>query len=260
MAQKKIVVANWKMAPDTLKEAKALYLAERKTATGLRRVQTIICPPVIYLHSLSTPYALRPTPALGAQSCFHLKSGAHTGALSAEMMARAGARYVLVGHSERRAEGESSVQVAMQVNAVFDAGATPILCVGERERDEHGFFLKYLEDQLIESLHGVSKKRIGMLIIAYEPLWAISSEQLRPATPKESEQMALYLRKLLASKIGLKAAREALILYGGSVDVKNCEAFLREGGVGGLLVGRASLDAKQFGEILKIAERAPQLH
>jgi len=252
---KKIIIANWKMNPDSLKEAKALYSETKKIAGDLKKVRTIVCPPSTYLYPLtSSEKTKKANFQLGAQSSFYSNKGSHTGGVSSAMCKDAGAKFVLVGHSERRAEGESSLQASMSINTIFDAGLTPVLCVGEKDRDEHGFFLKYLEEQLTESISGVSKKRVGELIVAYEPLWAIGREGVRPATPEESLEIALYIRKLLSSKIGAKQAKETPILYGGSVDDKNCEEFLVSGGVEGLLVGRASLSSAQFGKILKVAD------
>lgn len=252
---KKIIVANWKMNPVSLKEAKTLLSEVKKVASKLKHVTTIVCPPAIFLQGLAPniQYAAARI-QLGAQDCFHAKQGAHTGAISAEMVAQSGAHYVIIGHSERRAEGETSSQVARKINYALDAGLCPILCIGEKVRDEHGFFLKYVEEQLTESLRGVSKKRIATITVAYEPLWAISNEMLRPATSEESHEMVLYIRKLLAQKVGANTAKALPILYGGSVEAKNCDGFLRYGGVQGLLVGHASLEAMRFAEILKIAE------
>ncbi len=266
---KKLIVSNWKMNPDSLKEANGLFTAVKKAATKLKRVKAIICPPAVFLCPLATGYLperrrseragrLQATSfTLGAQDCFHEKKGAHTGELSAAMLCKAGARYVLVGHSERREQGETNSHAARKISNAFDAGLVPILCIGEKVRDEHGFFLKYIEEQLSESLNGVSKKRIASVIVTYEPIWAISTNDLRPATPEECNEMVLYIRKLLAAKIGVGAAKAVPFLYGGSVDAKNCEVFLRHGGVQGLLVGHASLDAKQFTAILQLAEKLP---
>ncbi len=264
---KKLIIANWKMNPSSLKEAKALAGEVRKVATQLKHVTTVLCPPTVFLHPLSTrpnvsvrngraSYKLQATSyTLGAQSCYHDKQGSHTGQISAEMIAKTGARYLLLGHSELRAEGETSAQVAKKINCALDVGLHPILCIGEKVRDEHGFYVKYIAEQLTESLAGVSKKRIALLTIVYEPLWAISNSELRPATPEESQEMVLYLRKLLAAKIGIGAAKAIPVLYGGSVDAKNCASFLQHGGVQGFLVGHASLDSKQFSAILQITEK-----
>ena len=245
---KKIIVANWKMHPDSLKEAKDNLLAIRKTASKLRKVHTVVCPPAIFLSSLAVGCTL------GAQDCFHEKQGPYTGQLSAAMLYKAGARYVIVGHSERRELGETNSQIARKIQCAFDAGLTPILCLGEKARDDHGFFLKNVEEQLTETLAGIAKKRAAALIITYEPVWAISAAAERPATPEECNEMVLYIRKLLAGKIGIAAAKAVPVLYGGSVDAKNIGSFLQHGGVQGALVGHASLDAKQFSAIMQIAE------
>ncbi|OHB24686.1 MAG: hypothetical protein A2542_01155 [Parcubacteria group bacterium RIFOXYD2_FULL_52_8] len=253
---KQLIVANWKMHPDSLQEAKTLFAGVKKTVVKLKKVKAVVCPPAIFLHAFTTAHPRLPTAfSLGAQDCFYEKRGAHTGELSAAILADARARYVILGHSERRQAGETSAQVARKINLALDAGLTPIVCIGEKVRDEHGFYLKYIEEQLAESLLGVSRKRVAMLVFAYEPVWAVSDQMARAATPEESNEMVLYLRKLLSGKIGIAAAKAIPILYGGSVDARNCESFLQHGGVQGLLVGHASHDGKQFAQMLQIAER-----
>ncbi|MBI5138455.1 MAG: triose-phosphate isomerase [Candidatus Vogelbacteria bacterium] len=251
---KKIVIANWKMNPDNVAEAKDIFNGIKIGIKGCNKVQTVICPPSIYLSVLSTNYKLQTTNLfLGAQDICHDKKGHHTGEISAEMVANVGAKYVILGHSERREQGETSAQIARKINNAFDAGLRPVLCIGEKSRDEHGFFLKYIEEQLMESLDKVTRKRIPEIAFVYEPVWAISAYGDRPATPEEANEMAIYILKLLTGKIGLKEVKNIQILYGGSVDAENCKSYLEQASIRGLLVGSASLDSKQFSEIVKTA-------
>ena len=139
--------------------------------------------------------------------------------------------------------------------AALSAGLRPILCVGESTRDQsHGYF-NLVKTQLGECLSGVSKNSISKIIIAYEPVWALSSTIGRKdATPEDAREMAVFIRKVLSDKFGPESS-EARVVYGGSANEKDAENFLQNGGVDGLLPGKASLDAKKFSEIIKIAEK-----
>ena len=181
-------------------------------------------------------------------------TGAFTGEVSGTMLYNFGARYVILGHSERRAQGETNVDVNQKIKSVLAAGLYPILCVGESVRDaEHGYF-NLVKDQLSECLHGLTKNWLRKLIIAYEPVWAISSTPgRRDATAEDSYEMAIFIRRVLADKWGRDAA-QTRIIYGGSASDRDAEEFLSRGGVDGLLVGRASLSPEKFVKIVAICE------
>ncbi|MFA6257074.1 MAG: triose-phosphate isomerase [Candidatus Paceibacterota bacterium] len=249
---KKIIIANWKMNPLTLKDAEKLWSGVMKNITGTKKTDVIICPPFIYLERLKK---LSRKISLGAQNAFPGDIGAFTGEVSSEMLYGLGVRYVILGHSERRARGETNENVNKKVKSALSAGLRPILCVGENIRDEeHGYF-NIVKEALEGSLQGVSKNSIGKLIVAYEPVWAISSTPGRKdATPADSNEMSIFIKKVLTDKFG-KDAAQVKILYGGSVNDRDAEEFLLHGGVDGFLIGRASLTAEKFVNIIKIAER-----
>lgn len=245
------------MNPLTLKEAEKLFSDVAKNVSGVRKTEIVICPPFLYLEKLKK---ISKKISLGVQDAFWGDVGAFTGEVSAEMLYNIGARYAILGHSERRAMpvhlggGENNEMVNKKIKSSLVAGLRPILCVGENERDEkHGYF-NLVKRQLEECLLGVSKNSISKIIIAYEPIWAISSTPgRRDATADDSREMAVFIRKILSDKFGSEAVRMRII-YGGSANEKDAEDFLKNGGVDGLLVGRASLDAKKFAEIVKICE------
>ena len=255
---KKIIIGNWKMNPLTLKEAEKLFNNVAKNVSGIKKTEVIICPPFLYLPTFAKALAgkgkIKKQISLGAQDAFWGDAGAYTGEISAEMLYNIGARYIISGHSERRALGESNTDVNKKIKASLSAGLRPILCVGESARDEgHGYF-NFIKTQLEECLAGVSKNSISKIIIAYEPIWAISSTPNRQdATSDDSREMAIFIRKILSDKLGEEVSR-MVIIYGGSVNEKDAEEFLKNGGVDGLLAGRASLDAKKFVEIVKTCE------
>ncbi len=190
---------------------------------------------------------------LGAQDVFWQNSARATGEVSPEQLADLGASHVIVGHSERRALGENDEIVAKKAVAVLKEGMHPILCIGEKERDADGRYFETLKSQLKNSLAGVRRPDFRYLAIAYEPLWAIGKSARAAAEPRVVRETAIFMRKVLTDSFGAESAQEPRILYGGSAEPENTRAILSEGGVDGLLVGHASLDAEEFGEMLKAA-------
>jgi len=248
---KKIIIGNWKMNPSSLKEAEKLFNQVVKFVSGIKKTEIVICPPFLYLEKLKK-FARKIS--LGAQNAFGGDIGAFTGEISGDMIYSVGARYVIVGHSERRAMNESNDDINKKIKASLSAGLRPILCVGEKIRDENHNYFNLVKMQLEECLKGVSKNSISKIIIAYEPIWAISSTPDRKdATSDDSREMTIFIRKILSDKFGSEASK-IRIIYGGSVNEKDAENFLKNGGVDGLLPGRASLDPKKFSQIVKICE------
>ena len=245
------------MAPLTMNEAKVTFGAIKKTAGGLRNVQTVICPPNIYINELKKTVSGHRC-VVGAQNSFWSEEPASTGEVSPKMLNNLGVGYVILGHSERRALGETDEIVSMKVKACLKEGLTVVLCVGESKRDEHGEYTKFIKNELIASLAGISKKNLKNIIVAYEPIWAIGKKAKRAASPEDALEVSILIKKILTDSFGKEAAMKTPILYGGSANPKNSESFLTDGGADGLLVGRASLDAKKFSEMLKIANSVKQ--
>ncbi len=192
--------------------------------------------------------------SLAAQDVSWEKGGAYTGEISAPMLKNLGVKYVIIGHSERRnltAGGDNDEIVNKKIKAVLKFNLIPVLCVGERERDEEMKYLSFIKDQLMIDLRGVQGNMLKKIIIAYEPVWAIGKKALREATPGESLEMVIFIKKVLSDIYGVKAVNSLRILYGGSVHPKNAKEFSMGGGVNGFLVGRDSLDLKKFNEIIK---------
>ncbi|MDD5720880.1 MAG: triose-phosphate isomerase [Candidatus Pacebacteria bacterium] len=249
---KKIICGNWKMNPRTLKEAEKLFSDVVKEVSEAKKTEIVICPPSIYLERLKKIRTNKIK--LGAQNAFYGDLGAFTGEVSGEMFSNIGVKYAILGHSERRALGENNSEINKKIKSSLSAGLVPILCVGENVRDESHSYFNLVKTQIEECLAGVSKNSISKIIIAYEPVWALSSTlNRRDATADDSREMAIFIRKILSDKFG-KDASGARIIYGGSANEKDAEDFLKNGGVDGLLPGRASLNAKKFSEIVKICE------
>jgi len=254
MQTKKIIIGNWKMNPISLKEGERLFKEISKNLPRLKKTKVVICPPFLYIEKLKK---LAKRIQLGAQNVCGADAGPYTGEVAGGMLYDAGVRYVIVGHSERRARGEENEEINKKIKVALSESITPILCVGENVRDEmdesHQYF-NIVKTQLEECLVGISKSSIADIIIAYEPVWAISTTvNRRDATAADCLEMVIFIRKILADKFGSDASK-VKIIYGGSANEKDAREFLEHGGVDGLLPGRASLDAKKFVQIIKIAE------
>lgn len=241
------------MAPVSAREAKQLFLAVKKSSTSLRFVQVVLCPPALHLSALAQGIKGERL-AFGAQDASPWDEDAHTGDISPAMVAQAGAKYVIVGHSERRMVGDTDEVVNKKIRAVLREGLRVILCVGERERDPHGGYAQHIAGQVRSALSGVGRAHLARIVIAYEPIWAIGKNAVAPATPEDFLEVSIVIKKTLVELYGKEGADHTLILYGGSVNEKNAEGFLTEGEADGLLVGRASLDAVSFSSILRTAD------
>ncbi|MFA5751390.1 MAG: triose-phosphate isomerase [Candidatus Paceibacterota bacterium] len=256
MKRKKIVIGNWKMNPLSDEEAKSIFSSINKLLYKLNQTSVVICPPSLFLISFKNK--LNPLISLGSQNVFEenpsLGIGAYTGEISASMLKNSGVKYSIVGHSERRINGETNEEINKKIKLLLDAKIIPILCIGEKERDTNHDYFNYIKNQIEKALEKIKKEDIEKIIIAYEPVWAISTtKNKKTANPSDFKEMYIYIKKIIANKYGTKL-KIPQIIYGGSVNSKNAEGFLTEGGADGLLVGKESLNPRNFSEIVKIAE------
>ena len=183
---------------------------------------------------------------LGAENCADHKSGAYTGEVSASMVASTGAKYVILGHSERRQYyGETSETLKEKVALAFANGLTPIFCIGEvLEERENGTYLEVVKGQIESALFHLSAEDFGKIILAYEPVWAIGTG--KTATDDQAQEMHAYIRNVIAEKYGKQVAEDCSILYGGSCKPTNAAALFAKPDVDGGLIGGASLDVESF--------------
>ena len=246
---KKLIVANWKMAPQSLDEAKKVFSVLKRAKFSTKSLRVVVCPPSVYFADIVKNYKGQ-TFLFGAQTVYVNNNEASTGEISTDMVRDLGASFVIVGHAERRAMGETNEIVANKLAHVVEAGLTPILCVGEKERDTHGLYLRSVEQQLIESISVLDKNDLHKIVVAYEPIWAMGAGHTAVEN-REIHQMSIFIKKILVSQCGRKIGMEIPIIYGGSVDADNCAGILKEGEVGGLLIGRASLNPYTFVDVLK---------
>lgn len=249
--KKKLIVANWKANPESAREVKEIFLPVKRALAKLNKVEVVICPPVVFLADLAKKPAKNL--AFGGQDAFWETAGAYTGQVGPTMFRHSGAAYLILGHSEARALGDSDKIVNLKLHQALRAGLTPILCVGEAARDERGEYLKFLRAQVEAALFGLPRNEAKKVVLAYEPVWAIGDKAKGADTPAAFLEQAIFLRKVLSAIIGPEAALLTPILYGGSVKPENAAGFLNEGEADGLLVGRASLEPSSFIRILKIA-------
>ena len=251
----KLIVGNWKMFPHTLDEAKVIFAAHRKSVKCLIRAKMVLCPPSLFIEPIAKMEKGKRSIVIGAQNAFYEDEGARTGEISPPQVRSVGATYVILGHSERRALGETDEVIAKKAVQANRSKLTVILCVGERSRDEAGTYFNEVREQMRKSLTGFPSDAVKRLVIAYEPIWAIGANAIRPATPHDFHEMSILIKRHLVEQFGKTAGFKVPILYGGSVDEKNAEGFLKEGAADGLLIGRLSLDAERFGTILKLADK-----
>ena len=253
MARKDLIVGNWKMNATHLEAIQMVQkLSYRLEPDDYERVDVVVCPPFTALRSVQTVIEADHLPIrLGAQDVHWQQSGAYTGAVSPGMLRSLGVRFVIVGHSERRAMfGDDDAAVARKAAAVLDAGMIPIVAVGESlEQRESGATEQIITGQLDAALRGLASETVATLVVAYEPIWAIGTG--RTADPDVAGQASAQLRAAIAAGSGDQAAEAVRILYGGSVNPGNIAAFMAKRDIDGALVGGASLDPDQFAAIVR---------
>ena len=252
---KTFIVGNWKMN-FTVGEA-SIYLHKlMRKVPSYRDVEVVVAPPVLALQPLSLQVD-RHKMKLGAQNAFYRDYGAFTGETSFSQL-RGMVDYALVGHSERRyIFGEDNKMVAKKVAAALRNRIRPILCIGETESERaFGETADVIRDQLLGGLSEVSEEEVTKVLVAYEPVWAISSvAKAKLATPDEVAEVVRLIRGVLAEVYGAKTAEEMTVLFGGSVNPSNAGAYLTVPGVNGLLVGGSSLILSEFADIIEVAKR-----
>jgi len=241
--RKKIVAGNWKMN-NTLQEGLELARELQQVLDGKEvNCEVVICVPFTNLASIAGEIT---TIGLGAQNCADKASGAYTGEVSAAMVASVGAKFVIIGHSERRAYyGETNAILKEKVMLALANKLTPIFCIGEvlAER-EAGKQNEVVETQIKEALFHLSVEDFNKIVLAYEPVWAIGTGVT--ATSEQAQEMHAFIRGIIAGKYGCDVANEIPILYGGSCNAGNAKELFANSDVDGGLIGGASLSVDKF--------------
>lgn len=248
----KLVAGNWKMNAGA-SDGCELALAVLETAKGVSNVDVVVSPPFTVLAAVAQVLdEAKSRVEVAAQNVYPKESGAFTGEVSAKMLSAAGAKWVILGHSERRQYfAESDAFIREKIEATLAAGLRPIACIGETLAErESGRTLEVVFQQL-DAFSDLLAKDPGVAVIAYEPVWAIGTGKV--ATPAQAEEVHAAIRARLAEKAGPIVAEKTRILYGGSVNAENAKELLGQPNIDGALVGGASLKAAGFGQIIAAA-------
>lgn len=246
-----LVIGNWKLNPGTCLEAKKLFSDIRKSVTKDTMSEVVIAPPFLFIPEVAK--LTNEKISLAAQDVHYEERGSVTGEIGPAMLESFGVRYVIVGHSERRALGETGEQINKKIQALLKRKMTPVVCIGETKRDQHGNFFNFLANQLKELSNGLTALQLSKVVIAYEPIWAIGTGV--NATPEDVKEIQLFIVSTLTKLFDRKTAEKVRLIYGGSVKESNAIALYQHGGMSGFLVGGASLQAKDFGAIIKATEQ-----
>ena len=254
--RRRIVVGNWKLYIESPEAARTFATSLRKGARSFAGVEAWLAPPFPLIAEVAA--ALKGSPIkVGAQTLSPIDQALgkqHTGEVPAPMLKTMGASFAIVGHSERRAQGETDEVVRTQLLQAVSSGLVAILCVGETERSPDGSHFAAVANQLSRALFGA--QALGSrLMVAYEPVWAIGKSAADAMQAADLEEMAIFIRKILSESLGRDMVAKVPILYGGSVEPQNAKALMQEGGVSGFLVGHASADIDSFKEILKACKK-----
>ncbi len=236
-----LIFGNWKSYVEKKEDAKTL-MASAKRLAGNTKHTIVVFPPAPFISLLAST---RSSVGVGAQDVSDVSIGAATGEISAGVLKQAGATYVLVGHSERRARGENAERIFEKTMRALANGLIPVLCVGEKTRDSNATYLQELRGELDAIFSRLAPRDRLKVIVAYEPVWAIGKTAADAMAPADLREMVLYVRKVLGQYMPEKVAAKAKVLYGGSVEEGSARG-LAESGVSGFLIGHASAEPASF--------------
>lgn len=244
-----LVVGNWKLNPVTFSDASELAKSIARKQKKTSESYVAVAPPFPYLAEVGKRISKGPV-ELVAQDVYFKNIGAHTGEVSILQLKDLGVKYVIIGHSERRAMGETNEDVRQKVLMTLKHRLVPIVCVGECERDDQGNFFTFIEAQLRSLAEVLPSTEMKKVIIAYEPIWAIGTGSTAAAA-EDVKEMQIFIVSVLTKIYDRPTAKKVRLLYGGSVKPRNAAQLHTEGDMDGFLVGGASLKAEDFSEIIK---------
>ena len=251
--RKTIIAGNWKMNK-TITDTKTFAEAIKPQLGRHKWCEVVLCVP-----GVNIPGAVRlfkeTRVAIGGETCHYEASGAFTGEVTVEMLKDVGAKYVIIGHSERRQYyNETDFTVNKKVHAALEAGLRPIVCVGESlEQRELGVTEELISYQVKVALAGLNESQVRRVVVAYEPIWAIGTG--KTATAEQAAEVCTAIRATIRNLYGARVARSITIQYGGSMNPKNAAELLAQPDVDGGLIGGASLKPDQFVDIVNAANQ-----
>lgn len=247
------IIGNFKQNPDTLTKSLALAKEYVNLKKINKNIKLGIAAPTPFLNELVKKFG-KSLP-IYAQNVSSTNDGSHTGETSASMLNSIGIKNTIIGHSERRAVGENNEIIKKQVENALAKKMQIVLCVGEKERHEDTGHIRFVNEQLETALSYVKKTEIKNIIIAYEPVWAIGKDAVRSANENEIYEMTIAIRKKLVEMFSKNIGSAVKIIYGGSVNSKNCMEIMSVHNIDGFLLGRASLDTKEVKKIIEIISK-----
>lgn len=242
--ESKLLVCNWKTLVTDPKEVKKLLASYLKFAPAIKK-NIVVCPPSPFLHLVSDSKLTS-----GSQSISPELSGATTGLVSNQILKECKVSYVLLGHSEERTRGLTAEQLQQQIKRTLESKFIPLVCIGEKKRDEEGEYFNEFKQQLTDLYKGLTKNQADQIVLAYEPIWAIGAGAKRPATVEEAEEMIIYAQRFIKTNLYPPHFKAAKFLYGGSVNPENAQGFWNSHHINGLLLGRASTEVKTFKQLI----------
>jgi len=251
--RKTIIAGNWKMN-NTLSQTKAFAEELKPIMPKGKWCSVVLCVPAVNITNAVRLFKDCHI-AIGAETCHYEDHGAYTGEITAEMIKEAGAKYVIIGHSERRQYyNETDFTVNKKVHAAINAGLYPIICVGESlEQRELGITMELIALQVKSALAGVPAEKVRKCVIAYEPIWAIGTG--KTATAEQAAEVCTFIRTTVRHLYGARIARSVTVQYGGSMKPANAAELLSQPDIDGGLIGGASLKAADFVEIVNAANQ-----
>ena len=251
--RKTVIAGNWKM--NQLVSGVKPFMEELKeNLPRTRNCDVVLCTPAVMIPAM-VKAGKDCRVAAGGEDVSKFEKGAYTGEISADMLADAGAKYCIVGHSERREyHHESDALVNEKAKALLNKGIIPIICVGESlEQREKNLTMEYIAYQVCAALSGIDGTQVRRCVIAYEPIWAIGTG--KTATAEQAEEVCCEIRAVIRRLYGARSARAVSILYGGSMNAKNAEELLAQPDIDGGLIGGASLKPVDFATIIKATDQ-----
>ena len=251
--RKTIIAGNWKMNK-TLSETKA-YAETIKPMLGKHKwCDVVLCVPAVNIPGAVKAFKDTRV-SIGGENCHYEASGAFTGEVTVEMLKEVGAKYVIIGHSERRQYyNETDITVNKKTHAALAAGLRPIVCVGESlEQREMGVTEELISYQVKMALSGLNESQVRRVVIAYEPIWAIGTG--KTATAEQAGAVCSHIRAIIRKEYGARVARAVTIQYGGSMNAKNAAELLAQPDIDGGLIGGAALKPEDFTTIINAANQ-----
>ena len=251
--RKTVIAGNWKMNM-LASEIKPFMEELKENLPKTRTCEMVLCTPAVMIPAM-VKAGKDCKVAAGGQDVSKYEKGAYTGEVSASQLADIGAKYCIVGHSERRQyHGEDDMLINAKAKALLEKGIMPIICVGESlEQREMDLTMEYVAYQVKAALSGIDASQLRRCVIAYEPIWAIGTG--KTATAEQAQEVCAAIRKVVGELYGEEAAKGLTVQYGGSMNPKNAEELLSKPDVDGGLIGGASLKAEQFAVIVDAATK-----